>query len=39
MKTKKTQENKEGGKEIYILRGWRGKVCLREDSPEATHKS
>lgn len=43
-KQKKAQENRkeeleEGGKEMYILRWWREKVCLREDSPETIHKS
>lgn len=27
------------GKEMYIHRGWRGKVYLRADSPEEIHKS
>lgn len=40
---KNAQENRreefeEGGKQIYILRGWRGKVGLREDSQETIHK-
>lgn len=32
-------EGEKCGKEMYLLRGWRGKVCLRADSPEEVHKS
>lgn len=28
----------EGGKQMYIFRGWREKVYLREDSPETICK-